>query len=265
MFLFPEEIESKRNIINVLSDEYIVCSNKLFKIYCQLPEYKQPSAIIQDGVDLSLFYPKNINRLKNINRKLVFGWAGNSKWTGTGLIKEKIIDNKGFNSVIKPALKILEDQKIEFEINIADRNIVFLPLEKMIDFYKNIDVLICSSFNEGTPNPVLEAMACGIPIVSTDVGIIPEIFGPLQRKFIYKRTPKALAQKLINIINHPEILLKLSHENLKQIKKFTRHKESLEWKKFFQRALVNKQNQTQTDLTNKYNQIVPLFTPIVEN
>jgi glycosyltransferase involved in cell wall biosynthesis len=42
-------------------------------------------------------------------------------------------------------------------------------------FYHRIDLLAVTSIAEGTPNPVLEAMACGVPVVSTPVGHVPEL------------------------------------------------------------------------------------------
>ena len=52
-----------------------------------------------------------------------------------------------------------------------------------------IDVYVCTSKNEGTPNPVLEAMACRVPVISTDVGVIPELFGPLERDSSHENDP----------------------------------------------------------------------------
>ena len=45
----------------------------------------------------------------------------------------------------------------------------------MLNFYNNIDYYLCVSYNEGTPNPALEAGSCGVPIISTKVGNMPEI------------------------------------------------------------------------------------------
>ena len=42
--------------------------------------------------------------------------------------------------------------------------------ETMQRFYDSIDVLICTSSTDGGPLPPLEAIACGVPAISTDVG-----------------------------------------------------------------------------------------------
>jgi hypothetical protein len=84
----------------------------------------------------------------------------------------------------------------------------------MPEFYRQIDVLVCASLFEGTPNPVLEAMASGCAVVSTDVGIVPDIFGPEQMQFILpQRSAPALAACLARLIREPETLLALKREN----------------------------------------------------
>ena len=47
--------------------------------------------------------------------------------------------------------------------------------KKPIDFLKNIDVFILPSIDEGLPIALLEAMACGLPIITTNVGAIPKV------------------------------------------------------------------------------------------
>ncbi|MEE9597882.1 MAG: glycosyltransferase, partial [Acidiferrobacterales bacterium] len=47
--------------------------------------------------------------------------------------------------------------------------------EQMVDWYQTGTVYICTSSSEGTPNPGLEAAACGNVVVSTRVGNMPEL------------------------------------------------------------------------------------------
>ena len=97
-----------------------------------------------------------------------------------------------------------------------------IPHNEMVDYYSNIDILVCTSKFEGTPCPVLEGMACGNVIVSTDVGIVKEALGKKQSEFILKeRTKECLKQKLIYLIENREIFEELSKENLEQIKKWS--------------------------------------------
>ena len=42
---------------------------------------------------------------------------------------------------------------------------------------ETLDVFVMPSFSEATPNSIVEAMACGKPIIATDVGGVAEMIG----------------------------------------------------------------------------------------
>ena len=52
-------------------------------------------------------------------------------------------------------------------------------VEAMADFYRALDVFCLASFNEGMPLCLLEAQACGVPVVASDVGGVAEAVCPV--------------------------------------------------------------------------------------
>src|SRR5215510_12996116 len=52
-----------------------------------------------------------------------------------------------------------------------------VPLEETVDFYRAADVFVYPSLNETFGLPILEAMACGCPVVTSDTSAMPETAG----------------------------------------------------------------------------------------
>ena len=91
----------------------------------------------------------------------------------------------------------------------------------MPDYYNSNDLYVCASKEEGTPNPVLESMASGVPVISTNVGIVSEAFGENKKDYIIERTKEDLKEKIIDLLNNKEKFEILSKENLDQIKNWS--------------------------------------------
>ena len=140
-----------------------------------------PDAIIPDGVDVERFTPAPLDR-RNADC-FVIGWAGNSAW---GKQSQKY-DVKGYDQIFRPMMEELRARGVVVEEKVANPQIKRIKFEDMPAFYRGLDVFVCTSAIEGTPNTVLEAMACGIPVVSTDVGIVSDALGDFQKRFIVSR------------------------------------------------------------------------------
>jgi len=227
--LFLEDDFQKTQAIFNNYSNYYVCSNILNDIYKDLDIINKPKCVITDGVNLDEFYPKNEVRFKNIkDRTLKIGWVGNSAW------KDEIEDFKGANTILKPAIKDLQEEGYKIAEYFADRQVRMIPHDKMVDYYSNIDVLVCTSKCEGTPNPVLEAMACGVPVISTRVGIVPDVLGKKQSKYILKeRSKECLKETIKEFINNYDSIDEIRKENIKQIQNWSWVKICKKFEKYF--------------------------------
>lgn len=213
------------------SNSYFVTSKKIFDIY---QKYKiKPSKIIHDGVDLNKYNPINLERFDNID-KVTVGWVGNSKFEDSKGNK----DLKGVECIIKPAISELKEEGYNIELKLADRNIKMISQEEMPNFYNNIDLYVCASETEGTPLTVLEAMAMGVPVISTDVGIVSEALGVRGKEYILeKRTKECLKDKLKKLIRNKSQFTELSKENIIQVQKFDWKNISKSYNEFFESNL----------------------------
>ncbi len=82
-------------------------------------------------------------------------------------------------------------------------------------YYQGLDIFINTSFHEGIPMSVLEAMACGVPVIAPKVGGIPEIIRNGIDGFLVKREKDSFVKACMNLISNRELLFQMS-ENCKQ-------------------------------------------------
>ncbi|MFC5439097.1 glycosyltransferase family 4 protein [Rhodanobacter ginsenosidimutans] len=68
------------------------------------------------------------------------------------------------------------------------------------DWFRAADLLCLPSHNEGVPNVILEAMACGIPVVATRVGGIPEVVPEYAGLLVPSQEPAALSAALVEAV-----------------------------------------------------------------
>lgn len=99
--------------------------------------------------------------------------------------------------------KLVHKLKLENKINFAGEK----ASAELISCYQKADVFVISSFYDNSPTVVLEAMACGLPVVGTNVGGIPlQVTEGVNGSLVEGNNHKALATVLLKYIDSPCII-----------------------------------------------------------
>jgi glycosyltransferase involved in cell wall biosynthesis len=168
--------------------------------------------VLRNGVDLHLFHP-----LERETERSRLGLT-----TTTLLSVGNLIKRKGNDIVIKalanlPEVELLivgegKEKKalksLAHSMGVADR-VRFLGAirqEELKQYYSAADALILASSREGWANVLLEAMACGTPVIATKVWGTPEVVkSPDAGILMEERTPDALVKAFHKLFsNYPQ-------------------------------------------------------------
>jgi glycosyltransferase involved in cell wall biosynthesis len=84
---------------------------------------------------------------------------------------------------------------------------------------RSIDLFTFSSFNEGVPNAVLEAMACGLAVAGTDYAGIREAIGDEGAVLLAPpRDAEALADRIVQAALDPELCARLGRAGQERVR-----------------------------------------------
>ena len=200
-----------------LPEKIICCSYASKNVHSKLGYDKNKMVVIPNGFDLDIFFPDRKGREK-IRKEL--GIDEKTIVVGFFARFDPLKDHKNFFEAAKIVHKVYPDvhfllcgDGINWENKKLREWIKKSGVEKithllgrqddMKNIYNSIDVFCSSSFSEGFPNVIGEAMACGVPCVVTDVGdsaIIVKDTGFV----VPPKKPQALAKAIIKVIEMGE-------------------------------------------------------------
>jgi len=122
---------------------------------------------------------------------------------GGGSLKQKVIARAKAHSVIG---------QCEFQG-------IYTQVEQKSSFMQGLDVFVLPSLTEGTPNGIIEAMAYGLPVISTTVGGIPDLVVDETGILVPPGDVEALAQAMRRLTENPGLREQMGHAARKRYEK----------------------------------------------
>jgi len=208
------------------SDRVITVSRKTMEYVLKLGADMSKTSVMHNGVDTNFFHPMNreesrdkLGLPKNKTliltiRRLVYKNGLDTFIESASLLTRDypdllfIVIGKG------PNRKLVEKRVRKLGIDDNIRLAGFVP-EKLLPLYYNAAdyFVIPSSSGEGLPLVLLEAMACGLPVIATTVGGTPEIIEDMRNGVLVPpRNPKALAKTISKLLSNKELGLAIGKE-----------------------------------------------------
>ncbi|HXV78449.1 MAG TPA: glycosyltransferase [Candidatus Binatia bacterium] len=119
------------------------------------------------------------------------------------------------DGVLRPAL-----ERQARELGIADRVLFTGWRNDLPRIYADLDVLVISSDNEGTPVSAIEAMAAGCPVVATRVGGLPDLIEDHKTgRLVSPRNSEALANAVVELLSSPDTFCELGKNAREVVRK----------------------------------------------
>lgn len=152
-------------------------------------------------VDDKLFQPSPISRLNNTS--FIIGWAGDPS---------KI--SKNYYTLY---MRIKEHFKNEERVTFIETSRSY-TYEDMPNFYHKLDLLLITGANEGSGATALEAYACGVPVLSTNVGNVKNAAHPNAYALILDSDdPDDFIRSIRHWLNHSVELQEIGRQCRRQI------------------------------------------------
>ena len=193
MFIWAERLQARATDViiaisasqrNELSRKYRIAAEEKFRT-------------VRLGFDLQSFSPK-----KNLKGQFKKGLGVNPETVLIGIVG-RLVEIKNHKMFLDAAKRFIEENRgiqAKFVI-IGDGELrqelmsysAALGLSDLVIFcgwardlpkvYADLDILVLTSINEGTPVSIIEAMASSVPVISTDAGGVRDLIGHLQPEY----------------------------------------------------------------------------------
>jgi glycosyltransferase involved in cell wall biosynthesis len=200
--------ELVRRITYGLSDRLILYSPNLITEW-NLDRYRRKISIARKHF---LDFDKFKVQKPLTERGNLVGYIGRlSQEKGTANLLEaipKVIQTKdevgfviGGDGQLRPAVEELTD-RLRSKVRYAG----WISHDELGECLNELKLLVLPSYTEGLPNVMLEAMACGTPVLATPVGAVPDIVKDGETGFIMENnSPEYIAENIVRALTHPDL------------------------------------------------------------
>lgn len=208
-------LDLKKNIYTEIASEitFVPVSNWLNKCLQESFVWNkhQYSLVIHNGIDTSIFY-KNRKYMKNKLPKILI-FNNNNVFKGENI----------FQQVLEQIERSFELYVVGKPVSVNNKNLITMhhlkPIrerKELAALYNTVDILLFPSKADNFPLVPLEAMACGVCVLASNIGGIPEMIKHQQTGFLFIEKEE-LIKMLNSLLNKQDIIASIGNEANKSV------------------------------------------------
>ncbi len=216
--------------------------------------FEKPHQAVSNPIETSNFTPANsLSEKQKLKRK--YGFSDHTMIFAARLAVEKRID-----VLIKTAAEIKKQipdvtfamaghgaaekelRQLAKKLNVTD-NVKFLgtlPPEQLAEAYRASEVFTIASTSETQSMTLMQALACGLPAVGVNNGPLPEYITKAHGYIVEPENPKAMAEKVMYLFEHPKTRATMGKEASQYLQKFSPHAIGETWVRLYRRVIAEK-------------------------
>nr|HDO80806.1 glycosyltransferase family 1 protein [Candidatus Bathyarchaeota archaeon] len=235
------------------ADVVIAVSNYIKQEVLRMGIRERKVRVVHNGVDVKMFRPASKKSRRRVREKYGLGDGPVVLFLG------RLDPSKGLDYLLR-ALPVVLEEEPEVKVVIGGQgwlepvlvslakllgvedHVVFtgyVPSEELPSLYSAADVFVSPSLCEPFGLTLLEAMACGTPVVSTYAGGIPEFVKPMENGILVdSHSPDQLAYAITLLLQDEELRRKIAENGRRHVEKeFTWERTAEKTLKIYMEAL----------------------------
>jgi len=183
-------------------------------------------SVVPNWIDVTQFHPEPITRDRDVSGKCRLCYLG---W---------LDPIKGLNFLLH-AIRTLKSRRDDFELTLIGGGCAEaelralakdLQIQDVVQFkgwvvpnsvrheLNQCDVFVFPSLHEGMPNSLLQAMACGLPVIASNVTSIPEVVENNKNGLLVPaRSSEAISDAIEHLLDNPEKRIQMRKNNLSRV------------------------------------------------
>lgn len=210
---YPKAANFKERFYRLLTKIFIKFDAKMAKAVRVINKKETPEFLTKAGVprqklvyipafyiDLNIFNPQEIKKEYDL---IFVGHLAENKGINLFIDTVKKLNVAAVIVGDGPFKKDIKLKIMNYKLNIDVRGWARDSVE-VAELINKSKILIMSSYNEGGPRVVIEAMACGVPVLATNVGIVPDLLKNGSGGEIIDWKADDMAQKVLGLLNDPD-------------------------------------------------------------